>query len=130
MRKVPLNTRKLADTRTLSATCEVVSATFQPHSAIKVLENLAVSVRVNREIERAVADMSALSASCTDEHEIQPDPELNPDLYGPDGAPWCSFKRGLVCSNGRQCRNPRHRITDVEAVARIVMALCGRWGDG
>jgi hypothetical protein len=35
--------------------------------------------------------------------------ERNPNLYAPDGKPWCTFKRGLFCVNGNSCKNPNHR---------------------
>lgn len=30
------------------------------------------------------------------------------DLWGPNGEPWCTFGKGLDCTNGFMCRNPNH----------------------
>ncbi len=35
---------------------------------------------------------------------------FDPDLYGPDGSPWCRFEAGSPwCTNGSRCLNPAHR---------------------
>jgi hypothetical protein len=44
--------------------------------------------------------------------EISIDPEIeniDSDLYGPDGTPWCRFGRDFTCLNGSRCLNPNHR---------------------
>lgn len=34
--------------------------------------------------------------------------ELDPNLYAPDGDPWCRYGKGFDCLNGDDCVNPNH----------------------
>lgn len=43
---------------------------------------------------------------------VDSDPQrgpLDPELYAPDGTPWCNFKGGIYCANGDRCLNRNHR---------------------
>lgn len=35
--------------------------------------------------------------------------ELDPNLYAPDGDPWCRFGKGFQCLNGDDCLNHNRR---------------------
>lgn len=43
------------------------------------------------------------------ETPLDPESEVDSDLYGPDGRPWCRYGKGLGCQNGDRCLAPSHR---------------------